>query len=368
MSTGKPDQVTAGEAGAVRIAVDAMGGDDAPDAIVRGCLAASDVLGPDDRLLVIGDESVIREICEESSGAIDPRMEIVHASDVIEMGESPAKAVRGKPDSSIVKMTLLGSQKAEGPLKADVVLSAGNTGACVTAGIMHMKRLRGVHRPAIAATIPSFDHNVVLCDAGANPEPKPVHLWQYGVMSEVYAKHVHGIPEPRIALMNIGSEEGKGSEMIRQTRDMLRATPGLNFVGYIEGREFFENVADVIITDGFVGNTVLKTAEGLAKSLFKAIGHEILTTAPELAAGFEPVAKQIYAKNDYHELGGAPLLGVNGSYVIAHGSSQPRTIRASIRNARKLIQYRLNDHILDRLAQVAHIEDEVSQQAKPQPA
>jgi len=343
-----------------------MGGDDAPDAIVRGCAMASDVLEANDKLLLVGDEATIREILGELSGPVDARIEIVHAPDVIEMGESPAKAVRGKPDSSIVQMTLLGSQKAADELRADVVLSAGNTGACVTAGIMHMKRLPGVHRPGIAATIPSFDHNVVLCDAGANPEPKAAHLWQYAVMSEVYARRVLGVETPRVALMNIGSEEGKGSEMIRQTRDLLRATPDLNFVGYVEGRDFFENVADVIITDGFVGNTVRKTAEGLAKSLFKAIGHEILTTAPELAAGFEPVAKQIYAKNDYHELGGAPLLGVNGNYVIAHGSSQPRTIRASIRNARKLIQYSLNEHLRERLERVAEIEHTVG--ARPQPA
>lgn len=336
----------------MRLAVDVMGGDNAPDAILKGCVEALAGLAPEDRLVLMGDEPTIRELLAELS-CTDDRLEIEHASQTIDMGDSPAKAVRGKPDSSIVRMALRGSRKHADPV--DGVLSAGNTGACVAAAIMHMKRLPGVHRPGIAVTIPAFHGPVVLCDAGANPEPTATHLWQYGVMADMYAKGTLGIERPRVALMNIGAEEGKGSELIRQARDLLRETPDLNFIGYVEGRDFFDGAADVIITDGFVGNTVLKMAEGLAKSLFTAIAQEIFQADPSLALQFEPVVKQIYAKNDYHEYGGAPLLGVNGSCFIAHGSSEARTIRAAIRNAREYVTRHVNDDIAARLREVAYV-------------
>ena len=333
----------------MRIAVDVMGGDHAPDAILKGCIEALEVLDAGDELILVGHESTIREHLAER-GVSDARLTVEHAPDVIGMDESPTRAVRQRTESSIVRMSVLGSHKSENPY--DVVISAGNTGACVAAGIMNMKRLPGVHRPGIAVTIPAFHGPIVLCDAGANPEPKATHLWQYGVMADVLAREVLGIAEPRVALMNIGSEEAKGSELVKQTRDMLRATPGLNFIGYVEGRDFFAGAADVIITDGFVGNTVLKMAEGMAKSLFQAIAQEIFELDPDLAVRFEPVVKQIYAKNDYHEYGGAPLLGVNGAMMIAHGSSEARTIRAAIRNAREFVAHNVNERIVSRLAEV----------------
>jgi len=337
----------------MRIAVDVMGGDHAPDAILKGCTDALELLDPGDTLVLFGPEPVIREHLSERA-IDDPRLEIQHAPDVITMDDQPARAVRSLTESSIVKMTRAGAGKNS--VSADVVLSAGNTGACVAAGIMHMKRLPGVHRPGIAVTIPAFHGPIVLCDAGANPEPRGTHLWQYGVMADVYAKEVLGIESPRVALMNIGSEEAKGSEVVKQARDLLRATPGINYTGFIEGREFFAGAADVIITDGFVGNTVLKMAEGMAKSLFQAIAQEIFETDAELALKFEPIVKQIYAKNDYHEYGGAPLLGVNGAMFVAHGSSEPRTIRAAIRNAREFVRHGVNEAIRGRLTEVASVE------------
>lgn len=336
----------------MRIAVDVMGGDHAPDATLKGSIAALEVLAEDDELILVGPEPLIRENLAER-GISDARLTVEHAPDVIGMDESPTRAVRQRVDSSIVRMSVLGSQKSENPY--DVVISAGNTGACVAAGIMNMKRLPGVHRPGIAVTIPAFHGPIVLCDAGANPEPKGTHLWQYGVMADVLARKVLGIAEPRVALMNIGSEEAKGSELVKQARDLLRGTPGLNFIGYVEGRDFFAGAADVIITDGFVGNTVLKMAEGMAKSLFQAIAQEIFELDPDLAIQFEPVVKQIYAKNDYHEYGGAPLLGVNGAMMIAHGSSEARTIRAAIRNAREFVAHNVNERIIDRLAEVESV-------------
>jgi glycerol-3-phosphate acyltransferase PlsX len=333
----------------MRLAVDVMGGDHAPEAILKGCVGALRELGAQDELLLVGPEDLIREMLAEW-GITDARLSIVHAPEVIGMHEPPAMAVRSRTESSIVKMSLLGSSKVESP--CEVVLSAGNTGACVTAAIMNMKRLPGVHRPGIAVTIPAFHGPIVLCDAGANPEPKATHLWQYGIMADTYAKQVLKIAHPRVALMNIGSEEAKGSDLVKEARSLLRNTPDLNYIGYVEGRDFFAGAADVIITDGFVGNTILKMAEGMAKSLFEAIASEIFEADPELALQFEPIVKQIYAKNDYHEYGGAPLLGVNGAMMIAHGSSQPRTITAAIRNSKAFIQTGVNEAIVARIAEI----------------
>ncbi len=341
-----------GEGGrTMRLAIDVMGGDHAPGAIVKGCVQAIEYLADDDRLLLVGQSEIVRELLTEL-GCDDPRLEIFHASEIIDMGESPTSAVRQKKDSSLVQMARLGSPKASPEERCDAVISAGNTGACVAAAQMNMKRLHGVHRPGIAVTIPAFHGPVVLCDAGANPEPRPLHLAQYASMASVFARATLGIERPRVALMNIGAEEGKGSELVRETRAMIRQMPDVNFIGFVEGRDFFDDKADVIITDGFVGNTVLKMAEGLAKSLFAAIAQEVLAADPALAAKFQPIVKQIYAKNDYHEHGGAPLLGVNGTCIIAHGSSEARTIKAAIRNTKAIVEAGVNDRILESMQKV----------------
>jgi len=334
----------------MRIAIDAMGGDHAPDAVIRGAAQVLDALDPSDELVLVGVEPRVRDVLA-SIGVDDPRVRVMHAPDVIAMDAKAALAVRSLPNSSIVQLARLGSSKAEQP--ADVVVSAGNTGACVSAAIMHMKRLRGVHRPGIAVTIPAFAGPVVLCDAGANPEPQPLHLWQYGLMAEVYARHIHGVERPRVATMNIGAEESKGSDLVKAAHEMLKVTPGLHYVGFVEGRELFDGAADVVVTDGFVGNTLLKMAEGLVSSLFRAIVAELKTIDPGLASRFEPIIGELYRKNDYHEHGGAPLLGVNGGFLIAHGSSEPRTIRAAILNSRDYVAAGVNEAIRARLEEQA---------------
>ena len=337
----------------MRLAVDVMGGDDAPDTVLKGCVEALDLLGPGDRLVLVGPEQVITDHLTELSAPTD-QIEIVHAPDVIAMHDAPAASVRAKRDSSIVRLAKLGSGKVDNP--CDAVFSAGNTGACVSAGIMHMKRLPGVHRPGIAVTIPAFHGPVILCDAGANPEPKPTHLWQYAVMADVVARDTLEMDAPRVAVMNIGAEEGKGSDLVKGAAELIRATPDINYIGFIEGRDFFAGAADVIVTDGFTGNTILKTAEGLAKSLFQALAAEIFEHDPNLAIQFEPIVKSIYAKNDYHEHGGAPLLGVNGVMTIGHGSSKPRSIRAAIRNTRDYVAHGVNERIAQRIQEVASVE------------
>ena len=334
----------------LRFAVDAMGGDDAPDEIVRGCLDALPELNDDDHLILVGDGPVIQDIIHER-GAPDPRVEIVHTDSTIEMHESPVEAVRAKQDSSLVRMIALGSaRKSKDPV--DVVISAGNTGACVSAATMYMKRLRGVHRPGIACVIPALHGPVVMCDVGANPEPRPTHLAQYGLMAETYARRTLGIDHPRVAVLNIGSEESKGTGMVKEVRDLLESVPGMNFIGYVEGRDLFEGRTDVVITDGFVGNITLKLAEGLARSLFGTIAHEVFEHNPDLAIELQPVMASLFKKNDYHEYGGAPLLGVNGVCIICHGSSKARTIKSTILRARNYVDAGVNDAIVRRIGEL----------------
>ncbi len=331
----------------MRIGMDVMGGDHAPDEILKGSLAALAHLPSEDRIVLVGDRAIIEDTLRER-GIRDARLEVVHASEVIGMDDTPVEAVRTKRDSSINVCARMASAKDANPL--DAWISAGNTGACVAASQMFMKRLPNVHRPGIAVTVPTFSGPVVLIDVGANIEPKPHHLAQYGVMGDVYARQILGIRTPRVALMNVGGEEAKGTADMKQARDLLRRAEGLNFTGYIEGRAVFDGEADVVITDGVVGNVMIKLAEGLSSGIFKALAREVFEIDPELAMRLEPVVKSLYAKHDYHEYGGAPLLGVNGVCLISHGSSVARTMTNAIIRARQFVLSRVNDAITTRLA------------------
>jgi len=334
----------------MRIGVDVMGGDHAPDDILKGALAALDQLGPEDNLVLVGRREVIEDALSEK-GISDARVEIVATTQEIAMDESPVDAVREKRDSSLVVLARLASPKAERPV--DAIISAGNTGACVAAAQLHMRRLEHVVRPGIAVTVPTFGGPVVLIDVGANIEPKPHHLAQYGAMGEVYARCVLGIEHPRVALMNVGGEEQKGTSEMKAARDLLRSIDGLDFIGYIEGRSVFDGGADVVITDGVVGNVMIKLAEGLSAGIFKAMAHEVMAIDPELAVRLEPVVRSLYAKHDYHEYGGAPLLGVNGVCLISHGSSVARTITNAVLRAKQFVSSGVNAAIGARLAGMA---------------
>ncbi|MBX3355736.1 MAG: phosphate acyltransferase PlsX [Phycisphaeraceae bacterium] len=333
----------------MRLGVDVMGGDNAPDQILKGCFAALPLLPEEDELVLIGDGTTIRETLAER-GITDRRVQVVHTSEVIGMDDSPVEAIRTKKDASIVVMARMASPKENDRL--DAVVSAGNTGAMVSAAQMHMRRLPNVIRPGIAVTVPTFAGAVVLIDVGANIEPKPSHLAQYGVMGDVYARQVLGVAQPRVAIMNVGGEEQKGTDDMREARDLLRAQPDLNFVGFVEGRGVFDGEADVVITDGVVGNVMIKLAEGLSSGIFKALAREVLEIDPELASRLEPVVKSLYAKHDYHEYGGAPLLGVNGVCLISHGSSVARTITNAIVRARTFVETGVNEAMSRRLARL----------------
>lgn len=340
----------------MRIGIDVMGGDHAPDAILAGSLDALSLLGDNDGLVLFGDEGVIRRGIQQRKLEGDSRLQVVGTTQVIGMDDPPVTAIRTKPDSSIVRMAEAAGRRADPQTKCDVIISAGNTGACVAAAQMALRRLPGVHRPGIAVTMPTFHGPIVLCDVGANPEPRPNHLHQYAHMASIFAQRIVGIAHPRVALMNIGEEEAKGSTLVKETRRLVKADARLNYVGYIEGRELFEGKADVVVTEGFTGNVVLKLAEGMSSGIFKMIAREIMAVDPELAIKFEPVVRAIYKKHDYHEYGGAPLLGANGTCIICHGSSEARTIKAAIRNSIELARKDVNAAIVEAFAGMDAVE------------
>lgn len=327
----------------MRIGVDAMGGDYAPQEIVRGALEALPSMNGHE-LVLIGDEKAVRHELERL-GSTDDRIRIVHTTQVIGMEEVPVEAVRGKKDSSICRMAQMASA---GELQA--VISAGNTGAFAAASQLRMKLLPGVSRTGIAVVIPSFTGPIVLCDAGANLSPKPHHLVDYALMAGAYAKNVLHVDRPRVALLSVGEEDAKGTTLVKQAHEMLRAHPRIHFVGNVEGRDLFRGGCDVVICDGFVGNIALKLTEGLAEGLFKTISKEIALASPELAHKFEPVIKRVWANHDYAEYGGAPLLGVDGACIICHGRSDHVAIRNAVRVAMEYLDRDLNSVIAADLA------------------
>lgn len=313
----------------MKIAVDAMGGDHAPREVVSGALLAAREL--EVPIILVGRESLIREELARA-GANHPLISVVNASEVVEMCEQPAIAMRKKKDSSMrVGLNLVASGEASS------FVSAGNSGAVMAGALYVLKKVEGIDRPAITATIPTPSGPIVLIDAGANVDCKPAHLVQFGIMGEAYARKILGIASPRIGVVSIGEEESKGTDLTRETGERLRQTR-LNFIGNVEGRDFFSGKADVFVCDGFVGNVVLKTMEGMATALGHFLKTEIKKSAPAmlgalLAGG---AIRNVKKRLDYTEYGGAPLLGVRGGVVICHGSSDAKAIKNGIRMATSL--------------------------------
>jgi glycerol-3-phosphate acyltransferase PlsX len=302
--------------------LDAMGGDNAPAAIVDGAVQA---VAEDAELevVLVGREA---DVERELAGRDRTRLSVVNASEVVEMDEHPANAVRAKKDSSLnVGAHLV----AEG--RADAFVSAGNSGAIMAAAIFVIKRLPGVDRPAIGGPIPTRSGTMLLLDSGANTEVKPEYLLQFAQLGGAYARRVLGIPNPRIALLSNGEEEGKGDELVIAAYPLLRDS-GLNFIGNLEGKVMFNGPADVVVTDGFTGNVVLKTMEGLADFLLTTIRDEARKTPMGIAGGLllRPSIGRIRARADWRKVGGAPLLGVNGVVVIAHGRSDAEATKNAV--------------------------------------
>jgi len=327
-----------------RIALDVMGGDNAPDAIVRGALLAVSPKFrqplPVERILLVGDEALLRARLKELGG--DPGFAIRHATQVVGMGESPAQALRAKPDSTIASMTLACKEG-----QAGAAVSMGNTGAVVGAATLLLGTLPGVKRPGIAVTTNLSGRPLTVLDMGANIAPKAEHLVQYGVMGSVYASDCLGQAGARVALLNVGEEEGKGTELYKEAYKLLQAAP-IEFVGNLEGNDLLSNKAEVLVTDGFTGNVVLKLLEDVAGFMVKLtlteIGKHGLAVPP---AALAAIKKSI----DYSEYGGAPLLGVNGIVIIGHGRSDENAVANALALAARALDGDVNAHIVAGLAQ-----------------
>ena len=316
----------------MRIVLDAMGTDDYPVPDVEGAvLAARDW---NDEIVLVGDgERIQAELEKYDTRGLN--LELVHTSQVIEMTDSPAEAARAKTDASMrVGMNLVRDGQA------DAFVSAGNTGGLLAVATLHsVRRIPGVKRPAISAVFPMVKGHVTFLDIGANADCRPEHLYQFGVMGSIYTERVRGVDNPRVALLSNGEEPGKGSTLVKEAYELLQASD-LNFVGNVEGKEFIAAEADVVVTDGFTGNIALKTIEAVARMLNDRIREELMSNPLTMLGGllakpaFRRVAKQI----DPYDIGGAPLLGVNGIVIAAHGRSNGWAIRNAIRQARQAVE------------------------------
>jgi len=323
----------------IRVAVDAMGGDRAPEEIVAGALAAaSDSVEP----VLFGRHDELEPIAEG--------LEIVHADDIVAMDEKPSDAAREKRESS-----MFAACRAVGEGDAQAVVSAGNTGAMLAAGLLEIRRLPDVHRPAIAVPLPSIGGTSVLIDAGANADARPEHLVQFGHMGSVFAEEILGISDPNVALLSIGEEPEKGNRLVRETHPVLEASH-LDFVGNVESRELLAHAADVVVCDGFTGNMALKLMEGTIKTLLDEFRKEIEASPRGKLGGLliRPAARGLRKRLDPETYGGAYLLGLRGLVVIAHGSSS----RTAIANAITLGAQGAAGNVVARVA--ARLEEEVA--------
>lgn len=336
----------------MRIALDAMGGDHAPDSTVKGALAAIEA---DHELTVVlvGDEQKLKA---QLSGPLPERLEIRHTTEVIAADDEPVKAVRRKKDSSMVVAIQMAK---EGDVNA--AISAGNTGALMTAGLLVAGRMEGIERPGLAAFLPNMDGNVTLAiDVGANVDAKPHHLVQYAVMGSLYMEKVLEYQNPTVGLLNIGTEDGKGNELTKNAFPLLKELPGIRFVGNVESRDVMQGVCRVLVSDGFTGNVMLKTMEGTASAIFSQLKQELTSSfLNKLAAAIlKPGLTRFKKQLDYAEYGGAPLLGLKHPVFKAHGSSDARAIKNAILAAARFVRLDVNGLIRKELERLQKQESE----------
>lgn len=322
----------------IRIAVDVMGGDHAPTAEIAGAVLACRNWGSD--VILVGDAALIEgELAAHQTDGL--KLEIRHASEVVGMDDSASDAVRKKKDSSIrVAFDLVKSGQA------GAVVSTGNSGATMAAGMFVLKRVKGVDRPAIATVMPNQKNETVVLDMGANVDCKPQNLQQFAIMGSLYAEHVLGKSAPRVGLLSNGEEEKKGTDLTRETHQLLKQTE-LNYIGYVEGADVYNGSTDVIVCDGFVGNVLLKVSEGLAVAIANMLKQEIESRF-WAKLGYllaQPAFKSFKKRVDPAEYGGAPLLGLDGTGVICHGSSSPVAISVAIRQAEEFARIRIEEKL-----------------------
>jgi glycerol-3-phosphate acyltransferase PlsX len=325
----------------MRIAIDAMGGDNAPDAIVKGSVLARDEYNVS--IVLSGNENEIRKVLEKNTSDFK-NIEILNAQEIISNEDKPVMAIRRKKDSSLVKA--LNTLKNN---EADAIVSAGSTGALLAGATLVIGRINGIERPAIGTLIPNMSGGfALLIDSGANVDSKPEFLYDFAIMGDIYLKKVMNITSPRIALANIGSEKTKGDKLTVETYELLENTKlPLNFIGNLEAREILQGKADIIVCDGFVGNMILKTLEGTVLELMKGLKNELMATTRSKIGGalIKPALKNFKSKFDYSEHGGAPILGVKDIVVKAHGSSDEKAFKNAIRQAKICFDNNVNELI-----------------------
>ncbi|NLN41735.1 MAG: phosphate acyltransferase PlsX [Clostridiales bacterium] len=323
----------------MKIIVDAMGGDHAPMEILKGCLDA--VKEYEIELTLIGKEDVIQQHLSSLNAPLEV-FTIVNASETIEPDEPPVIAIKRKKDSSMVKGFEMLRQHP-----GSVFISAGSTGALMAGGLLKVGRIKGINRPALAPLIPTKEKPILLIDAGANAECKPENLVQFAIMGTVYMEKVLGRANPTVGLVNIGAEEGKGNELTKATYSLLKEQSNINFYGNVEARDIPAGIVDIIVCDGFTGNVILKLTEGLASSLFGLMKEQFTKgfVSKIGALLLKPSLKGLKDSLDYAEHGGAPLLGVNGGIIKAHGSSDARAIKNAIRQGKRFIDMQVLENI-----------------------
>jgi glycerol-3-phosphate acyltransferase PlsX len=327
----------------MRIALDAMGGDHAPAPIIAGALQAVSA-DAELHVVLVGDQAQIEPHLPRGEPKPD-RIELFHCTQAITMEESPVLALRKKPDNSISRCWQLLAEH-----KVDAIVSAGNTGAMVAGGLRLRLFLKNVRRPGIAAVMPTLRGPCVLLDVGANVNPKPEHLFQYGVMGSIFARHILHRAQPTIGILNVGSEEQKGHDLAKETHTLFNTSALRDrFVGNIEGRDINKGACDVIVTDGFVGNIVLKVCEGVFDFVMKMAGKELLSALNAERRQAQQAMQALVDRYDYSEHGGAPLLGIDGICIICHGSSCDRAIKNALGVAATYARARLNEQIVKEL-------------------
>lgn len=328
------------------LALDAMGGDHGPSEVCRGAVAACEEF-PDLELVIVGPRPVVESHLENAPAGVSGRISIVHTDEYIAMDEHPTQAMRKKRHSSLrMAMEMVHSGEAAG------CVSAGNTGAIVAGGVLVVGRISGIDRPAFGVALPTLNKYTFLLDVGATVRSKPVNLFQFALMGNVFSRRILGVSEPQVALLSNGSEEIKGDEVIASAKELIKASP-IHFSGYVEGDDIPYSRADVVVCDGFSGNVVLKFAEGLmtavASLLKEEIGHRVL---PKIGMVFMiPMMKDLYARFNYEKHGGTPLLGVNGAVIKAHGRSKAPAITNALRVARNFVHRNGLELIREELSQ-----------------
>jgi glycerol-3-phosphate acyltransferase PlsX len=309
----------------MRIAVDAMGGDFAPREVVRGALQVSAQIDFTDEIVLVGNETAIRSELELSGMTTPSSISIVHASESIDMHEHPAQAMKRKRNSSLVICAKLVKSG-----EVDGTFSAGNTGAAMAIALYDIGRISGIDRPAIATILPTLKGPALLLDAGAMMDCSPQNLLQFALLGSIYADKVMHLPNPSIGLLNVGSEAGKGNELTKNAYQLLSDSK-LNFYGNVEGKDVYEHTTDVVVCDGFVGNVLLKSSEGICELIVDILRRELLSVGPDSSVGANQHVARVLSKFDYAETGGAPLLGIDGVTFIGHGRSKDRAVVSAIK-------------------------------------